>query len=386
MSQSREFRVPPVIRFGAGASREVGQEAKALGCGKALIVTDAFMHSSGACGPVIKALEDAGLETRIYDGVNSEPDLSHISSGLALQRQYASDLIVAVGGGSPLDAGKAISVMITNSGGMENYMGMGKLTRPGLPLIAIPTTAGTGSEATLFTIITDTARDVKMLIGSPFILPRVALVDPELTLAMPKGLTAATGLDALTHGIEAYVSRKSQPMSDVFALSAIRLLGENLRTAWEQPGNYEARSKTMLGALQAGIAFSNASVALVHGMSRPVGAVFHVAHGVSNAALLGEVMEFSISGNPERYADVAAALGLERQAGAEATAKAGAAWVKELIRTLQVPTYSQLGVTREKLDQAAGKMADDAIASGSPANNPRIATRDEIIELYYKVL
>jgi alcohol dehydrogenase len=170
------------------------------------------------------------------------------------------------------------------------------------------------------------------------------------------------------------------------ALSAVRLLGENLLAAWEQPNNAEARAKTMLGALQAGIAFSNSSVALVHGMSRPVGAVFHVAHGVSNAALLGEVMDFSVPGNPERYADIAVALGLSRLGNAEATARSGVAKVKEMIRAMQVPSYSQLGVSKEKLEHVAGKMADDAIASGSPANNPRLATREEIIDLYYKVL
>jgi alcohol dehydrogenase len=386
MSQAREFRIPPTVRFGSGASRDVGIEAKALGGSRALLVTDGFMRSSGACEPVVKALEAVGIAAHIYDGVNSEPDLRHVSEGLSLQRQHSCDFLVALGGGSPLDAGKAIAVMATNEGRIADYMGSGKLARPGLPLIAIPTTAGTGSEATQFTIITDTDHDVKMLIGSPFILPRVALVDPDLTLAMPKGLTAATGLDALTHGIEAYVSRKAQPLSDLMALSAVRLLGANLLTAWEQPNNIEARSKTMLGALQAGIAFSNASVALVHGMSRPVGAVFHVAHGVSNAALLGEVMDFSVPGNPERYADIAVALGLNRQGNAEATARSGVARVKELIRAMQVPSYSQLGVSREKLDQVAGKMADDAIASGSPANNPRLATREEIIALYYKVL
>jgi alcohol dehydrogenase len=386
MSQAREFRIPPSIRFGAGASREVGAETKVLGGSRALIVTDAFMRSSGACESVSKDLQAAGIESHVYDGVNSEPDLTHVRDGLALLQRHSCDCIVAIGGGSPLDAGKAVSVLASNGGRIADYMGLGKVTRPGLPLIAIPTTAGTGSEATQFTIITDTDHDVKMLIGSPYILPRVALVDPELTMAMPRGLTAATGLDALTHGIEAYVSRKAQPLSDLMALSAVRLLGENLLTAWEQPDNVEARSRTMLGALQAGIAFSNASVALVHGMSRPVGAVFHVAHGVSNAALLGEVMDFSVPGNPERYADIAVALGLNRQKNAEATARAGVARVKELIRNMQVPSYSQLGVSKEKLDQVAGKMADDAIASGSPANNPRLATREEIIALYYKVL
>ena len=249
----------------------------------------------------------------------------------------------------------------------------------------MPTTAGTGSEATLFTIITDTERDVKMLIGSPYLMPRVAIVDPQLTMGMPRHITAATGIDALTHAIEAYVSRKAQPMSDIMALSAVKLLYFNLPIAFAQPDNLEARSNTLLGALQAGIAFSNASVALVHGMSRPIGALFHVPHGVSNAALLGEVMEFSLSGNYARYADIAVAMGAPRTDDIT-TAQIGAAKVRELVRQLEIPTLSKLGVSKEKLEPVAQKMAEDAIASGSPGNNPRIATKMEIVTLYYAAL
>ena len=183
-----------------------------------------------------------------------------------------------------MDVAKAISVLATNGNAIQDFMGFDKIPNKGLPVFAMPTTAGTGSEATMITIITDTLRNVKMLIGSPLLMPQAAFVDSTLTLKMPKGLTAATGLDALTHAIEAYVSVKAQPMTDVLALSAVGLIAENLPIAWRNPADREARAKTMLGALQAGIAFSNASVALVHGMSRPIGALFHVAHGVSNAA------------------------------------------------------------------------------------------------------
>ena len=386
MSQLREFRVTPNIYFGSRASLRAGQEARALGGSRALLVTDSFMEKSGACGPVLDSLKEAGIACHIYSGVNSEPDLRHVAEGCELLKTHQCDVVLALGGGSPLDAAKAICVMATNPGKIEDYMGAGKVKNPGLPLIAIPTTAGTGSEATQFTIITDTSRDVKMLIGSKYILPTSALLDPDLTMAMPKGLTAATGLDALTHGIEAYVSRKAQPLSDVMALSSIRLLGQHLLKAWQHPDDKEARANTMLGALQAGIAFSNASVALVHGMSRPIGALFHVAHGVSNATLLGIVMDFSLSGNYQRYADIALALGVTARAGVEATARAGVERVKELIATMQVLSCTQLGVSREALDKWAAKMADDAMASGSPANNPRLASKEEIMELYYQAL
>jgi alcohol dehydrogenase class IV len=300
MISSRVFRVPPTIHFGVNASAEAGAEVKRLGASKALLMTDKILMSAGVIQPVIDALNEAGVGVEIFDGVDAEPTLSHVQQGLDLFRKKGCDILIAAGGGSPIDAAKAVSVMSTNPGKIQDYMGLGKIPTPGVPLIAAPTTAGTGSETTVYTIITDTEKNVKMLIGSPFLMPAAALVDPLLTLKMPRGITAATGLDALIHAIEAYVSVKAQPMSDVMCLSAIGLLSEYLPQAWANPDNVEARTKTMLGAMQAGVAFSNSSVALVHGMSRPIGANFHVAHGISNAALLGVVMEFSLLGAPRR--------------------------------------------------------------------------------------
>ena len=382
---SRIFRVPPTMHVGAGAASSTGIEAKRLGAKKALIITDNFLLSSSTIAPIIESLKQQGLDVEIYSGVNSEPTLQHVEEGLSLLKSNKCDVIVGIGGGSPLDVAKAVSLMATYSGSIQDYMGADKFEKEGIPIIAVPTTAGTGSEATLFTIITDTERDVKMLIGSPYLMPRVAIVDPQLTMGMPRHITAATGIDALTHAIEAYVSRKAQPMSDIMALSAVRLLYFNLPIAFAQPDNLEARSNTLLGALQAGMAFSNASVALVHGMSRPIGALFHVPHGVSNAALLGEVMEFSLSGNYARYADIAVAMGAARTDDIT-TAQIGAAKVRELIRQLEIPSLSKLGVSKEKLEPVAQKMAEDAIASGSPGNNPRIATKMEIVTLYYAAL
>jgi len=387
MIPSRPFRTPSTIHFGEGATANVGLEAKRLKARKALVITDKVLASVGAIDPVVKSLQDCGIEVAIFDGVNSEPDLSHVVTGLQMLEEEECDLIVACGGGSPIDVAKAVSIMFTNGGKIEDYMGMDKFTVPGMPLMAVPTTAGTGSEATMFSIITDTDLGVKMLIGSPFLMPRVAIVDPLLTLNLPRGLTAATGLDALTHAIEAYVSVKAQPMTDVLALSAIKLISENLLLAWGNPQNREARANTMLGAMQAGIAFSNASVALVHGMSRPIGANFHVPHGVSNACLLGVVMEYSLPGNPQRYADIARAMGVGNGSqDAMGVAKIGAEKVKGLIKMLEVPTLTELGVTAEKLEPVIEKMAEDAIASGSPANNPRKPSKGEIVELYRAAL
>jgi alcohol dehydrogenase class IV len=380
---ARAFLVPPVLIFGSGASAQVGEECRRLGVNKGLVVTDEVLLKLGVLDDIKQALKQAKVQFAVYSGVFTEPTVEFVQEGLKSYQENGCDFLLAVGGGSAIDTAKAISVMVTNKGAVEDYQGANKVKEKGAPLIAVPTTAGTGSEVTQFTIITDTKRDVKMLIASPFLIPQQAIVDPLLTLSMPRGLTAATGIDALTHAIEAYVSVKAQPMSDIFALSAIELISGNLRQAWSNGNNREAREKTMLGALQAGIAFSNSSVALVHGMSRPIGAYFHVAHGVSNAALLSVVTEFSLIGNPERYAHIAQAMGenIEGLTVLE-TADLAAEAIARLVEDIEVPSLAELGVDEDKLNQLAPQMAEDAIASGSPANNPRRATKEEIVELY----
>lgn len=383
MLPTKMFRIPRIVITGSGASEQVGEECQKLGVKKGLIVTDQVMVKLGTLDGIKKALEQNKVQFAIYDGVAAEPTVDFVQEGLKAYKENGCDFLLAVGGGSPIDTAKAIAVMVTNPGSIEDYKGLGKITKKGVPLVAIPTTAGTGSEVTVFTIITDAKTDVKMLIGSPFIMPDIAIVDPMLTLSCPRGLTAAVGVDALTHAIEAYVSVKAQPMSDIFSLSAIELVSGNLRQAWANGNNVEAREKTMLGSLQAGIAFSNSSVALVHGMARPIGAYFHVPHGASIAALLGVVMEFSLIGNPARYAHIAEAMGEDISGLTDLeAAELGAEAAKRLIEDIKVPSLRELGVDKEKLDKLAPKMTEDAIASGSPGNNPRLATKEEVIELY----
>jgi alcohol dehydrogenase class IV len=379
----RTFSIPPVLITGTGSVEKAGEECKKLGGKKGLIVTDEILSKLGALEGVKKSLASQGLEMAIYDKIATEPTDVYVREGVHAFRDSGCDFLLAVGGGSAIDTAKAISVMATNPGEIQQYMGLNKVEKRGAPLVVIPTTAGTGSEVTTTTIITDTAKNVKMLIISPYLMSRVAIVDPAMTLSCPRGLTAAVGIDALTHAIEAYVSLKAQPMSEIFALSAIELISGNLRQAYANGNNLEAREKMMLGALQAGIAFSNASVALVHGMSRPIGAYFHVPHGVSNAVLLGVVTEFSLIGNPSRYARIAQAMG-EDIAGLSDmdAAKRAADAVKRLIADVKIPSLPALGIEEKKLKELAPQMAVDAIASGSPGNNPRQATKDEIVELY----
>jgi alcohol dehydrogenase class IV len=386
MSQARQFRMPTVISTGPGAAKEVGAYAKQHGK-KALIVTDANLEKTGLLVDVKASLETVGVDYSVYDGVIMEPVVEYVDDGLRALREAGAEVVVAVGGGSPIDTGKAIAAMARNPGRIIEYMGTGKIAKPCVPLIAIPTTAGTGSEVTPFTIITDPTTDIKMLIASPHLIPSVALVDPLMTLKLPRGITAATGLDALTHAIEAYVSVKAQTLTDIFALQAIRLISGNLRRAYSQPDDLEARSSMLMGALQAGLAFANSSVALVHGMARPIGAYFHVSHGISNAVLLPTVIEFSFPGNPWRYAEIAEAMG-EKTKGLTVSAAAAKTVeaVKRLNADLQIPTLRGLKIDEEKFNVVLEKMAADAIASGSPANNPRRASPEEIVALYRKVL
>jgi len=384
--QINQFKTTALIANGPGAAKEAGSFAKGLGK-KALIVTDSHLMEIGLLKDIKNSLEAAGVSFEIFDEVVTEPILEYTDEGLKMYQKIKADFLIAVGGGSPMDTAKAISALAMNPGKMSDFEGPNKIPRPGAPLMVIPTTAGTGSEVSQFTIITDTTRNVKMLIASPYILPRVALVDPFMTLTMPQEITAATGLDALTHAIEAYVSVKAQPITNALALHAIKLISGNLRQAWCDGSNLEARTHMMMGALEAGLAFSNASVALVHGMARPIGAYFHVPHGISNAALLPTVMEFSIPGNPRRYLDLAEAMGeittgLSLLDAAYLSAKA----VKRLNDDLKIPSLKGLGVDEKKFNSIVAQMAADALASGSPGNNPRKATQGEIVELYRKAL
>ncbi len=355
-----------------------------VGARRVLLVTDAFMDSTGLAEVFVRAMEGAGIRVALFTGVQPDPTDANVRDGLRIYVGKQCDAIVALGGGSPIDAAKAIAVLTTNAEPLSQYQGYHKVPRAGAPLVVIPTTAGTGSEVTKVAVITDTARDVKMMMLDRHFLPTVALVDFELTLSMPQALTAHVGVDTLTHGIEAYVSRKATALTDPLALTCIRLVAEHLETAWREPGNRAAREGMMLAATVGGMAFANSSVALVHGMSRPIGAVFHVPHGLSNAVLLPTVTRFSLSGAPERYATVARTMRLAT--GADRDVVAGeklVAGLSALNARLGVPRLGGCrGLERNRFDSVRVKMAADALASGSPQNNPIIATEAQIALLY----
>jgi alcohol dehydrogenase class IV len=382
-----EFRVPATIHVGVGCHEKVAAEAVRIGGGSVLVVTDANVRATPLAGKVIAQLSTAGILRGVFTDIPGEPTTTEVEKGLAALRAAKADTVVAIGGGSVIDTAKSVAVMATNEGSIGDYKGAGKIKKPKLPLVVVNTTAGTGSEVTRFAIITDPATSVKMLIADPHLIPDVAIDDPLLTVTCSPLVTASTGLDALTHAIESYISVRATALSEVLALSAIRKIGLSLRAAFKKPDDLAARTLMHVASLEAGMAFSNSSVALVHGMARPIGAYFHAAHGISNAVLLPHVMAWSIPGAPGRFAEIARALGVDTTGLTEAqAAERAVAEVRALCHDLGIPGLAGLGIDPAKLMAVAATMAKDALDSGSPGNNPRVPTADEIVDLYQKAL
>ncbi len=383
MSESFLYYSPQIIHYGRNAFKKVGKESVSKG-DRALIISDKIMDGLGYVSECRNLLLQEGIESVIYLGVASEPNDCYVDEALTLFNEEKCSIVISLGGGSCIDTAKSVAVLATNGGYIGDYMGSKKLaTISSIPHIAIPTTAGTGSEATDVTIISDTKTDVKMMIKQPAFLPEVAIVDPLLTISTPKHVTAATGVDALSHAIEAYLSKESHPMTDMMALSAMSLIVNNILSAYEDEKNIDAKEKMSLGALQAGLAFSNASVCLVHGMSRPIGALFHVPHGYSNAMLLPAVLEFSKASSIERLADLGRIFAPEAEnLSNEQAADIAIASVKGLCLKLNIPNLCTWGIDKQEFENAVEKMAIDALASGSPQKNPRVPEQHEIEALY----
>jgi alcohol dehydrogenase class IV len=374
--------LPRIMRVGSGAIGEAGKVLRSLGLSKPLVVTDPFLKQHGTADRLQAILHEAGIESRVFAGVVPDPTIASLDAGLSFLTAGDHDCVIGLGGGSPIDTAKALAVLAVHGGEMRALRSPHQQDEAGLPIIAIPTTAGTGSEATRFTIITDEASSEKMLCIGLAYLPVAALVDFELTLSMPKRLSADTGVDALTHAIEAYVSRRANPFTDDLALIAMRALWDNIRVVYADPGNRAAREAMMLGATQAGMAFSNSSVALVHGMSRPVGAFFHLAHGLSNAMLLPAATAFSVESAIARYAECARALRTDRGESDAAAARGLVEALYRLNADLEVPGPRTLGIDPRHWEASKETMAQQALASGSPDNNPRVPSAAEIVGLY----
>ncbi len=383
LQEVSEFRMPKSVLYGRNSLEKLGEQSKKLGK-RAFIVTDTIMEKLGYVEKCMQQLNKKGIIVSTYNKVDAEPTNIHVLEALSLCKEEKCDFIIGIGGGSCIDAAKAVAVLYTNGGEVEDYVQKDiEIENNPLPLIAIPTTSGTGSEVTSVAVITNKKTDVKMMMKHPSFIPKVAIIDPVLTSSLPPQITAATGIDALCHAIEAYISKFSQPLTDVLALSAIESIMKYLRIAYEDGHNMEAREAMMIASLQAGIAFSNASVTLVHGMSRPVGALFHVPHGISNAILLPTVLEFTKTSAVKRFAKIGRNLNKDLYSNSdEEVADYTIGEIKKLCYDLRIPNLKEYGIDEIEFENAISKMASDAIESGSPANNPRVPSYDEIKELY----
>ncbi len=383
-----QFVSPRLTVMGGGAVAKLGEVLQQLGLSKPLVVTDPWMVSSRTVEKALAPLRAAGMTPAVFSDTVPDPTDTVIEAGVRVMQGGDYDCLVGFGGGSPMDTAKAMAILAAAPAGakMREFKVPAQANRGALPIICVPTTAGTGSEATRFTVITDVGTDEKMLIAGLGALPLAAVVDFELSMTVPPRTTADTGIDSLTHALEAFVSQRANAESDEYALRAMRLIAPNLRAVYTEPGNRAAREAMMKGAMIAGLAFSNASVALVHGMSRPIGAHFHVPHGLSNAMLLPAVTEYSLNAALPRYAEAARAMGVATTAEGDQSAAAKLLEeLRALNRDLAVPTPAQYGIAKEKWDGLVPLMAKQALASGSPANNPAVPDAAAIEALYAKV-
>ncbi len=373
------FQAPTNITFGAGALAHVGKVVSPRGR-RPLVVSDPGIAAAGILQQVLDVLGPAVAAVETFTEVEPNPSIETVDRATAVYRRGDCDCVLAVGGGSAMDVAKIVAVLVTHGGGVLDYEGIGKVPGPTVPVICIPTTAGTGSEVTQFSVITDRARPFKLAVGSPHVVPTAAVCDPTLTLSMPQPLTAATGMDALTHAVESYVNVTTNPLAKTYALEAMGLIGRYLRPAYAVGRDLEARYHMLLASTMAAMAFTRTRLGNVHAMSHPLGAHFDVTHGVANAVLLPYVMEWNLVAGMDTYPPIAAALG-ESTEGLSPREAAGTAVeaVRQLAADVGIPErLRDVGVTRDRLET----MTDDAMKSGNVLVNPRITRREDILHLF----
>ena len=376
------FYVPTKIVSGIGALEQLGSEAKALKANKALIVTGKNLSKIGVAGIVHDLLKSDGIEADIFDEVMPDPTVKLVEKGTEIVRNSNYDVIIGLGGGSNIDAAKAMSVMANNPGSICDYEGSDKFQNPPMPIIAIPTTAGTGSEVSYSSVLTDTDRNYKFVVWSSLLVPRVAILDPYMPATAPTTVRIAAGMDALTHAIESYVSKNANSYTETLALSAIRMIEENLRQSIADAHNATAMSHIQIAANMAGMAFTNTRLGIVHALALPPSALFHVPHGLANAILLPHGMEFNLMANPKKFINIAHAMGEHvNSARMMEAAMSAIDAVVELADDIGAPaTLESVGVTKESLP----KMAEDGMKSGHIAVNPRQVTLEDAVKILEK--
>jgi len=370
--------------MGEGALEQSENIIKSFGK-KALIVSGKNVTKMGTVKIITDCLEKWEIDYVIFNEITGEPTEVMIEAGVKAYKEGKCDFCIAVGGGSPLDSGKAIVAMTKLEGEISDYMGQtmeGKFP----PLVLIPTTAGTGSEATKFTVITDSKKDIKMLLKGEALLPDLAIIDAKFSLTAPKGVTAATGMDALTHAVEAYTSRKANPLTDTFALSSIEKIFKYLPLVYKNGEDKKAREEMAIAAYEAGVCINNSSVTIVHGMSRPIGALFHVPHGISNAMLIKECLSYVLDGSYERFGEIGRAIGAADESKSDKEAsEAFLDKLSELCRVCEIPTLKEYGIDKDEFNKFVDKMAQDAMNSGSPSNTIKEVSKDDLLKIYEKL-
>jgi alcohol dehydrogenase len=375
---SFEFILPTRIRFGPGVVNQLAGELEALKASKVLMVTDRGIVKAGLLDKVTRVLKDK-VELTVYDGVEANPKDRNVEEAADLARRAGIDCVAALGGGSAIDAAKAVCVLALQGGRAKDYKGKGKIKDKCLPLVTIPTTAGTGSEVTFSSVITDTDENYKFTIKSPAIAARVAVIDPELTLTVPPAVTASTGIDALTHAIEGYTVTVTEPIAEALGLYAVELIAANLKEAVHNGTNIEARSGMMLGSLLAGLSFSHSDVGSVHCMAEALGGMYDAPHGLCNAILLPYVMEYNLPEVVHKYARIARAMGVEHKDDEQA-AVLGIEWIRKLSEDIGLPGFKSLGVKEEDLETLAEMSAENI----STESNPRKIDKQGYLELFRK--
>jgi alcohol dehydrogenase len=385
MSKYSQFRVPSTTWFGEGAVSVIGEECVRLQASKVLLITDKSIAASGLLDQVLPYLKSEGIEHDIYDEVEPEPPVPNFEKSLKIVKENNYDLLIGVGGGSSIDITKLLSVMVTNPGSVEDYFGVNLIRKAGIPKIAIPTTSGTGSEVTAIGILTKVEEQLKIGVVSPHLIPDVAIVDPALTVGMPQKVTATTGMDALAHAIEAYTSLKASPLTDKYAIEAIKLIADNLRGAYALGSNIAARDAMCRASYYAGIAFANASVTAVHALSFPLGGKYKIPHGMANAILLPYVMEFNMIGCLHRFAHIAELMGVQvKNISVLDAAQKSVDAVIRLAEDINIPLkLREIGISEKDIKP----LSEGAITvTRILQNNPREIGLAEIEKIYKKAL
>ncbi|MDD7794311.1 iron-containing alcohol dehydrogenase [Clostridium sp. 'White wine YQ'] len=379
-----EFTLPGHTVMGENALEASERVIKSFGK-KAFIVTGKNVTKIGTVKILTDSLERWEIDYEIFNDIIGEPTDVMIQSGVKVYKETKCDFIIALGGGSPLDSGKAIAAMTKLEGNISDYMGLA-IDGDFPPLVLIPTTAGTGSEATKFTVITDSKKNIKMLLKGEALLPDLAIIDSKFSMTAPKGVTAATGMDALTHAVEAYTSRKANPLTDTFALSAIKRIFTYLPIVYKNGEDKKAREEMALAAYEAGVCINNSSVTIVHGMSRPIGALFHVAHGISNAMLIKECLSYVLDGSYERFGAIGRTIGAADNSKSDKEAsEAFIKKLKDLCDICEIPTLKEYGINKEDFDKVVDKMAQDAMNSGSPSNTIKEINKQDLLTIYSRL-